>query len=55
MSKDEVAKLGPLGLRLVEGLRGQAFRIAQRISHQRPGIYSRANNLAEVVQRQLEA
>ena len=31
MSKDEVSKLGPLGLRLVEGLRGQAFRLAQQV------------------------
>ena len=31
MSKEEVAKLGPLGLRLVEGVRGQAFRKAQQI------------------------
>lgn len=31
MEKTEVDKLGPLGLRLVEGLRGQAFRLAQQI------------------------
>ena len=31
MSKDEIAKLGPLGLRMVEGLRGQAFRLAQQV------------------------
>ena len=32
MSKDEVEKLGPLGLRLVEGLRGQALRLAQQVN-----------------------
>ena len=31
MSKDETAKLGPLGLRLVEGLRGPALRLAQQV------------------------
>ena len=31
MSKEEVAKLGPLGLRLVEGLRGPALRLAQQV------------------------
>ncbi len=31
MTEDEVKKLGPLGLRLVEGLRGQAFRLAQQV------------------------
>ena len=32
MSKDEMATLGPLGLRLVEGLRGQALRLAQQVN-----------------------
>ena len=32
MNKDEVEKLGPLGLRLVEGLRGQALRLAQQVN-----------------------
>ena len=32
MTKEEVNKLGPLGLRLVEGLRGQALRLAQQLS-----------------------
>eukprot|EP00435_Cladocopium_sp_Y103_P028489 s298_g7.t1 len=31
MSKEEVAKMGPLGLRLVEGLRGPALRLAQQV------------------------
>ena len=31
MSKDELEKLGPLGLRLVEGLRGSAVRMAQQL------------------------
>ena len=31
MSKEEIAKLGPLGLRLVEGLRGPALRLAQQV------------------------
>lgn len=31
MSEDEVKKLGPLGLRLVEGLRGQALKLAQHL------------------------
>lgn len=31
MAKDEVQKLGPLGLRLVEGLRGPALRLAQQV------------------------
>ena len=31
MSKEEVQKLGPLGLRLVEGLRGPALRLAQQV------------------------
>ncbi len=31
MTEDEVKKLGPLGLRLVEELRGQAFRLAQQV------------------------
>lgn len=31
MTEEEVKKLGPLGLRLVEGLRGQAFRLAQQV------------------------
>ena len=29
--KDEVKKLGPLGLRLVEGLSGSALKVAQQI------------------------
>lgn len=29
MEKDEVKKLGPLGLRMIEGLRGTALRLAQ--------------------------
>ena len=31
MSKEEVQKLGPLGLRLIEGLRGPALRLAQQV------------------------
>jgi hypothetical protein len=34
MEKSEVAKLGPLGLRLIEGLRGQALRLAQQVDQQ---------------------
>ena len=32
MDKTEVKKMGPLGLRLIEGLRGDAFRLAQQLS-----------------------
>ena len=31
MAEEEIKKLGPLGLRLVEGLRGQALRLAQHL------------------------
>lgn len=31
MDANEVKKLGPLGLRLIEGLRGQALKLAQTI------------------------
>ena len=34
MTKEEVDKLGPLGLRLIEGLRGPALRIVQQLDVQ---------------------
>ena len=52
MSEDEVKKLGPLGLRLVEGLRGQAFRLAQQVELSTLSSERGCRGVAENLQRQ---
>ena len=48
MTKEEIDKLGPLGLRLVEGLRGPALRLVQQLDIQTLGASDGPKRLLEV-------
>ena len=48
MTKEEIDKLGPLGLRLVEGLRGPALRLVQQLDIQTLGASDGPKRILEV-------
>ena len=48
MTKEEIDKLGPLGLRLVEGLRGSALRLVQQLDIQTLGASDGPKRILEV-------
>ena len=54
MTKEEVDKLGPLGLRLVEGLRGPALRLVQQLDIQTLGSPEGPKKLLEVFHANLK-
>ena len=54
MDTSEVKKLGPLGLRLLEGLRGSAFKLAQQLSIEDLGKKDGHEQLLGLLERSLK-
>ena len=54
MDSSEVKKLGPLGLRLLEGLRGSAFKLAQQLSIEDLGKKDGHEQLLGLLERSLK-
>ena len=54
MDQSEVKKLGPLGLRLLEGLRGSAFKIAQQVTIEDLGKKEGHEQLLSLLERSLK-
>ena len=53
LTKEEREKLGPLGLRLIEGLSGTALRLAQTMSMEDLGKEDGANKLVDIFEKAL--